>query len=641
MRSPLNVFTLLLCLLAVRLSAQEVVVPLWGGPPHQQAPKQSEALTIPFFDDFSASNAVAPSAALWHTNGQTTVYNGYGLYPPTVGVAMLDAVDADGVLYQNITSPFPADTLLSAIVRLDSVFTPFAEALSPSDSLYLSFYYLPGGRLADHGGRIGDMPETHDSLALDFYIKASGTWRTVWSTPGCDPDDLYRETGTHWQHVMLPITDSSCFSDAFRFRFRNICSLDPTTTPGITANSDQWYLDCIHLDKDRSHSDNACRDVAFVHPARSLLKNYCAMPPRHYRNTEMATSTSTLITNLYTMPVASHYGYCVLDENGDTLHFYDGGYENVPPFPVSGLYQDNAFHSNPAVGFAFPANSGQTTYRIEHIVKEGGAGDPFPINDTTVFMQVFGDYFAYDDGTAENGYGLTSTSSNVFLACAFQLNEPDTLVKVQIYFNHTRNGENQGMAFRIAVWQASADGPGNCIYRDATLRHPAFAGLNTFVDYTLDQPLPLNGLVYIGLEQEGGDYINIGFDRNYNHSDRLYYRIGTEWQRASAAGSIMLRPCFAPSDGSLGIDTRRSHSRSHVTISPNPASDRFTVSGLPQNSTLTLFDMKGRPLAEFTNLQTTKLTLRGAYLPSGIYFLSIANPAVNQRLTKKVIISHD
>jgi len=627
-----------ICLCAIQLQAQELLVPLWGG----QRPilsasgiKQSDVLTIPFFDDFPHETL---DCHRW-TNNQAIIANGWGLYPPTVGVATLDAVDENGELYQHISSTFPADTLLSATIRLDSVFYPFPESLLPADSLYFSFYYTPGGRQGENGGRIGDIPESQDSLSLEFYAKSTDRWVTVWSTPGKSPEDLNRETGSYWQHVMIPIIDTAYFTDAFRFRFRNLCSLDPVTTPGIVANSDQWYLDCISLDRFRTYDDIAERDVAFVHPARSLLKNYCAMPARHYRSSEMASTTATLITNRYTQPVASHYEYRIISEAGDTLHYYDGGFENVPSYPVTNNYQGNDFHANPAVDYTFPADGATTTYRIEHIVKEGVLGDSYPANDTTVFFQVFDDYFAYDDGTAENGYGLTSTSSNVYLALAFQLNEPDTLLKIRMYFNRVRNDENQNMAFRIAVWKAGANGPGERIYRDATLRHPAFAGLNTFVEYQLDQPLPLNGVVYIGLEQESGDYINIGFDRNYNHSNRLYYRIGSEWQRASISGSIMLRPCFTPFNGSLGINNTLTQSNTILKVFPNPATDRINVHNLPIGATVTLYDACGRRLLH-SIASAGDLVFPCKSLPSGIYYISVTTADNTNTVHKVVVMSN-
>ena len=131
---------------------------------------------------------------------------------------------------------------------------------------------------------------------------------------------------------------------------------------------------------------------------------------------------------------------------------YDGGYENIVSFYPDGKYQEVAVHSNPPVNFQFPESSTQRSYKIVHTVKEGVGGDYHSSNDTMTFTQVFGDYYAYDDGVPENGYGLTSTGGKQWLAYRFDLNTQDTLTAVDLYFNRTRNGENENVQFRLCVW---------------------------------------------------------------------------------------------------------------------------------------------------------------------------------------------
>lgn len=630
MKACKSICVVMSVLMAWTAVAQERLVPIEGRPAaREQAAKAGEA-TIPFFDDFASGRL---DGRLW-SGFQAEATDGWGMYPPTVGVAKFDAVDEAGVLYQNISSSFGADTLMSQRIRLDSVFEPFGEALGPGDSLYLSFYYTVGGRQGSFGGRIGDEPEEQDSLVLEFYAKATGEWRTVWSRGGCSPDELKTATGRYWQRVAVAVAEERYFNDEFRFRFRNICSLDPTTTAGLTGNSDQWYVDCVYLDKDRSAGDEAERDVAFVEPARSLLRDYCAMPARQYRSSEMVERTAALITNRYGTAVASHYAYFVLDAEGDTIHTYDGGFENVPPFVNEGDYQQSEYHAQAAVGFSYPENTLMTRYKVVHVVKEGVLGDRFAANDTVAFEQVLEDYYAFDDGTAESGYGLTSTSSNVFLAAAYNLHSPDTLVKVSMSFNRARDGENANISFRLVVWNAGTNGPGEVLYRDEVLRRPQFGGLNEFKDYVLEHPVELSGLVYIGLEQEGADYLNIGFDRNYNHSDRLYYRIGSEWQRASAAGSIMFRPYFAPYE-TLGIAPAEPQ-HSELTVYPNPARGRFSVGGLEAGCELTVFDARGATMKSVRTEQE-RVEVDCTAWAQGIYYV-VATMADGRRTTAKKVI---
>src|SRR5690606_6406547 len=53
-------------------------------------------------------------------------------------------------------------------------------------------------------------------------------------------------------------------------------------------------------------------------------------------------------------------------------------------------------------------------------------------NDTTRGQQVFANYYAYDDGSAELAYGINGEQAR--LAVQFTSWEPDSLVAVQMHF---------------------------------------------------------------------------------------------------------------------------------------------------------------------------------------------------------------
>ena len=57
--------------------------------------KDDSVRLLPFFDDFAAPAASAPQ---WDARG-VFFNDGYAPWPPTVGMATLDAFDADGRLY--------------------------------------------------------------------------------------------------------------------------------------------------------------------------------------------------------------------------------------------------------------------------------------------------------------------------------------------------------------------------------------------------------------------------------------------------------------------------------------------------------------------------------------------------------------
>ena len=535
-----SVVVLLLLLTAGTVSAQEALLPVR----HQVAEpmKSSVAVRLPFFDDFSNG---ALSESRWILGG-TFVNEGYAPLPPTRGMATLDAFDAEGRLYPNETEQmFSCDTLESLPIRLDTLFQPFQRPLSAADSLYLSFFYLPGGGYGNMWERLGDTPEAGDSLVLEFYDSANDTWNWIWSSGGCAADTLFAQTGRYWQFHDVCISDAKYFNADFRFRFRNYSSLSNLNKKGLLSNADQWNIDYVLLNAGRHRGDTASRDVAFVNPAPSLLQRYQAMPARQFSASEMADAQEVTITNLFSEELAADYHYHIYDGSGVEVHNYDGGFENVPVFWNGLQYQSSQAHARPPVGYTYPVGNGvPATFKIVHTVREGVSGDVFSSNDTASFVQVFDNYYAYDDGTPENGYGITSTSSRISIAVRFHLNMEDTLTAIYMYFNRTLNEQNADIKFKITVWDDANGVPGNVIYQDATRRKPLFKGFNQYVRYVLEEPLVCSGTVYVGVEQNSTDYINIGFDRNNDASQNILYLSGNSWQTSILRGALMLRPYF-------------------------------------------------------------------------------------------------
>lgn len=608
------------------LQAQEVLLPLQSGPRAPQARKAAgDTLRLPFFDDF-ASAATFPSSSLWQGHGGATVGNGAGLLPPTVGVATLDAVGADGRLYDGATAGvFAADTLCSLPIALDS--------LAPADSVVLSFYYLPGGGKGDLWLRIGDAPEAVDSLILEFYRAQDSAWVAVWSRGGTEVDSLLAQTGREWQYVAVAIADSAFFNNEFAFRFRNLCSVAVTSKPGLAGNCDYWHLDYVTVDKGRGTTGAPTfRDVAFVATAPSMLAHYQAMPARQYRQSEMAANMSMTITNLYSSALATQYQYAVVDAQGDTLYRYDGGFENAPAFLPDGSYQEAAMHAAPTVGYIFPEGGQRSEYEVVHTVREGVGGDGHGDNDTVRFRQVFADYYAYDDGTSENGYGLTSTASRVYLAYRFDLNETDTLTAVDLYFNRALDGGNEDVPFYITVWSCQDGKPGNVLYRDQRVRKPAFDGLDSYQRYVLESGVVVNDSVFVGFEQGNNYFINIGFDRNCDASERICYLTGTEWQQSILRGALMMRPCFGTA-ATVGIGERRAESV-EWSLYPNPAKDYVWIGGMPEGGVVEIYDAMGRRCAVVHGQGFPTLDLA-----DGVYMLRCLTKD-GLTGTKKLIIKH-
>ena len=257
---------IIISLISLSSAAQEVVTGLSANPrlisktePYRVSAKGiADTLELPFFDDF-ANQGPYPDSSLW-SDKFVFVNNTFTADQLTQGVATFDLLDHAGRLYDDaVTWGFRADMLTSRPINL---------ALQPTDNIWLSFLYQPGG--------LGDIPESGDSLTLQFYAPETGTWYPVWKRAG---------TNIHpFRHVIIPVTDARFLKKGFRFRFTAYGSLTTgAEDPAMKTSGDNWHLDYVRLGKNRHENDTVMHDVAFTLPVRSLLKNHEAMPLKHFR----------------------------------------------------------------------------------------------------------------------------------------------------------------------------------------------------------------------------------------------------------------------------------------------------------------------------------------------------------------------
>ena len=624
--------------------AQEVLLPLCGNPVVERLAKRhrtraksvQQPLTLPFFDDFSNYSGY-PDSNRWADNN-AFVNSDYAVFPPTVGVATLDAIDACGNLHRCISqSQTPADTLTSLPIRLDSLFSPYARALTAADSIYFSFYFQPGGGYGNMWERVGVAPEAGDSLILEFFNSVSGVWDKVWSTDGFPLDTLHAHDGGFFRYVAIPIIQDVYLKSGFKFRFRNYVSVNNVTKPGLSGNCDMWNIDYVYLDYSRSHAP-VFRDVAFVNKAASMLKQYTAMPTRQFRNSCLKDTLYNTITNLYSQQLASRYEYKIYDNNNNVIGSYTGGSENAPAYLPNHKYQTSAVHARPSLNDTLPTMTNpRNVFRIVHVVTEGFSGDNHPQNDTVVFEQVFDNYYAYDDGIPENGYGITTANSRCSLGCRFDLLATDTLTAVDLYFNRTYNNGNAGIPFYLCVWSDGGGKPGSLLYKSSQYAFPRFDSLNQYCRYPLEQPLVVRGTVYVGFEQHSSDYINLGFDRSYNSSDNIFYYTSGYWQRSILSGSLMLRPYFGQK-AVVGIDEAR-NLQTAVNLYPNPCKDILRLDYAETDaallsSTIEVYDMCGKLLKR----QAVEKQINVSDLRSGVYLLRITTAGGQLVGNKKFIV---
>ena len=515
--------------------------------------KNQTLLTLPFFDDFARFPLLCyPDQSLW-SDSLVYVNNSYPFNPPSVGVATFDAVDASGNLYASAgTRPFYADVLASRPINLK---------FSPSDNIYLSFYYQPQG--------LGEAPEKTDSLTLDFYAPKNGAWHRIWAMPG--------DTLQPFRPVIIPITDTLFLQEGFRVRFRNIASLSNfTDDPGRIDNDDHWHIDYVYLNRGRSVSDTIPDDVAFVFLPSSVLKTYETIPWSHYEaatNREMLPYLTYMYRNLFGVERKVDRNLQIKGVNLAYQYHFPSTADNIGPFAETTY--------NPDIEKFPSASNDSTLFRIRCWLTTDTVSirKIYRWNDTVEFVQKFSNYYAWDDGSAEFGYGLSGQGAEVAqLAYRFTSFKRDTLRAVMMYFNRTLNDINQ-VPFDLAVWNNRNGQPGDLLYRQENINLiPYFDGLNRFHTYHLDEAVALPDTFYVGWIQTASTFLNIGFDINRVHNNQIFYNINGTWKNSKFAGSLMIRPVVGKS---LLTRAEQHAVQETLRVWPNPASDylRLQFSG--------------------------------------------------------------
>jgi hypothetical protein len=621
-RTSCVLVSLLLCFPGVlRLQAQEVITPLHTNPGAAQAykdfrsvKKSSKAvlLELPFFDDFSNSSPL-PDTGRW-SDAFAFVNNNFSVDPVTNGVATLDALDEVGSIYSEaVISPntFVADSLSSHPINL---------AYPASDSIYLSFLYQAGG--------LCDLPEEEDSLMVDFYASDSSEWINVWRIPGTELHSF--------KHAMIPVTESRFLTREFRFRFRNRASLSANNEmPDKRSNVDYWHVDYVRLDRNRTAADTILRDVAFNTPISFIFKELSAVPWSHFEqafNTTLAPFISARYRN--NDSIARNVTRSLTIEEP----LYDES--EMVGTPTA---QDIPAFEETVVDFAFPYdldfNRGDSALLRFKATIRTDEFDP-KVNDTVIYDQLFKDYYAYDDGSAEVGYGLRGDGTELgMVAIRHNSYEADMLGGVYIFFNQVYDSLNmKEYPFNLMVWSDSVGYPGTAIWDDETIYKPRYTPTyKGFVKYEFSQPVPVHGTFYVGWRQYKPYTLNMGLDKNSEpDSPVMFFNIGL-WASSEAPGMVLFRPYMY--DPLSGTGPATATDLTPLNIYPNPASERiwFDISSGSEGKDIPvyIYDTSGRQL-HHTVLRSNSLDV-SEYAP-GLYYIRVLMGGVPYY--SKVLINH-
>ena len=566
----------------------------------------------PYFQDSARQffMPISDTNKLWLDNYAYHNYR-FGVNPRTLGVMTFDGLDENGYPYSiGTTVTNYGDYLTSKPIDL--------SMNSLADSIYISFLYQAEG--------FGDIPESSDSLILEFYSKNLDEWIHIWSDTG--------KAVQPFKMVHLSLTDNNFLSDAFQFRFKNY--------GGLSGSLDHFHLDMVYL---RGGSfvgdtiDGALKDFSFVYPMNSLLSKYTSVPWDHYASSVDNKMTDALHVSLYN-------GSVNLENYLDgSVEIYHGGMsqgqftlpgfilaeEEINYFPLS---YANSYHDLTG-GYQFDKGLSGTYQEFEVLTSATAQYDNYEPNDSTRFIQGFYNYYSYDDASAEAAFGPTGAQAR--LAIHFDSYEEDSIIGIDFCFVPSVNDVSQNL-FLLTVWDDENGYPGAVLYEDDVFspRSPMYyEGANKFIPYYFidTAKIPVGTSFFVGWRQLDPERLNLGFDRNIDHSDEIFYSVngGATWYLSPFAGSALLRPIFSTGmDDALGIESIQEDLKLPI-VYPNPTNDlvHISVPDTYRNSVKLLLDGYGRIIHK-----TNDCSFDLSHLHPGIYFISV--PDFSSKFTKVI-----
>lgn len=539
--------------------------------------------------------------------------------PFSLGVASFDGTDQFGVPYNDgaASGHGVADYLTSKPIDLN---------YNVSDEIYFSFLY--------QGGGLNNAPEPNDSLVLEFYAPEDDEWKWIWSTEGVEMDTFNR--------VHIPIVESEFLKMGFKFRFKNYATL--------VAALDYWHIDYVQLRSSPGFGagDTIINDVAWSMPINTLLEDYTSVPWKHYKAeadklSRMTDSMPSIIRNSIPSAAFDDGGEIRLDEAPNSLirtvpaDFYgdiSNGLNYAPEMTVQ------VTHDIRNDGYFFPDDVNTDTSKVYKFFAELSTSSVqiHDGNDTTRGEQVFSHFYAYDDGTPEEGYGTIGSQS--MLAYKFNAYQSDSLVAIAMRF--VRGSEDvEDNPFLLTIWDDNNGKPGSILYQDDffNAKYPIYTDNHDgFYYYVFEdsQKVEVPQTFYVGWRQIDPEQLDVGFDRNIDNQQNIFYSVnnGGTWNNASFTGSLLIRPVIdSKLNYIVGMEEQVLREYQY-DLYPNPTNESFSISGdIDLVDHVVVLDINGRQV-----LSTNRLTqIDVADLPVGLYIVDVIGYN-NESLSRKKLM---
>ncbi len=552
----------------------------------------NDTIDLPIVDDFS-SPSLKPRTDFW---ADQKVYINTQLADSliSIGVATFDGLDEYGAPY--LKNSNTSDTF-------NDVLTSHYINLAGETDVFLSFIYQPQG--------LGESPESDDSLVVDFWSVDDSLWVRQWSVEG---------SGIHrFKSVILEVADT-LERDGFRFRFG--------TYGARSGDFDHWHIDYVQIDASRNSSDTIIEDPALNRPPPTLIKTYTAEPYFHMTMSDFKDSLEFGYRRNGPVPIggwALNLGQYEISSNGALITS-----RTSVPVIANTLHDIDLLFETPLNAMTLPALD---TFTLNIKTWFDGTAAGIRRNDTLFFDQVFSNYYAYDDGSAERAYGIENVTG-AQMAMRFQAKSADTLKGIYMHFAHAGNDASDN-TFQIYIWEDNNGQPGNVLYKSDSVYTPKYAWeRNQFIPYELDNGgFYVSGSVFIGVKQKTNKGLNFGYDIRTTGPD-LFYGDSQNWYQSLFTGALMFRPYYRFS--AYDLEVEENEEVTSWNIFPNPTTEKVNVKSwsteIPQK--IALYDLTGRLVKQ--SFQQNFIEVSD--LPNGLYLVHIFAAENKSPFVARVIV---
>lgn len=573
--------------------------------------------------------------------------NGIELYNATDSLISLNGFY---LVFDTLQNLITTDSL-QYFTLSDIQIPPYQQyALSPmqfsKDSFSIAYAYLysPDLQLIDSVdlqqklttdvvyARLTDGNPTWSFSATETLGECNPSWTWIWSTS--------KLTGDEFKSVYIPIVNSNYLVKGFRFRFKNYTSLSNDVSHA--RNEDCWHLDMIWLNSNRESKNQNVPDVAFANEISPLYTKYKALPMSHFGNVSYNDFRMTIpatFTNFDTDYRKIKFHFSVEKQHSNERIDFSTYETDIPAFTTAS--ERDVLSDFEVDFFDFIAedttkyDNGEYEFQYYFTDINNPLYSQYRWNDTCRTTLKLANYYAYDDGTPEAGYGLREAPMGR-VAFKYDILQSDTLKSVGIYFNPTMM--ETATTFNLCVWENDNGTPGNLIYYSPSEKTQIADEIYQFVNYDIksenivsgEENLLVNKSFFIGWEQPNDVLLNVGLDMNTSLNGRLYYNTGFEWEKSVQTGALMMRPYFGKYEPQTATPTIAKNS---VKLYPTIAQDVIFITSNDEIQSITICNAIGTKILETTN---TEIPLQA--FSNGLYVAKILLQNGSVQQNKFVVI---